>query len=229
MVHLAYTVSNFTLPAKCDDPCRAAAAACPALRHLQGKVWSVLVLVIHVFCAVVFCGVLCCPVQVQAKAASSGPPRSHLAHLLVQALSSRQGSAARLQGLASLADALELNPEERSRLGLSSAASVGGLQGPLCSGEYGGVPGSAGAAAAAEHGYGYGAAADLTPPRDGGGAAGARGRRSVLGRVVGVLFGGGRREEGEHGEFGCCCDVTSYASHKICQQAVIFFGVLSCM
>jgi hypothetical protein len=143
--------------------------------------------------------------QVQADAAAAGPPRSQLAHLFVNALSARQGSAARLQGLSALADALYLNPEDRARLGLnpatsSSAAAADGLRG-AGSGDYSMAAG-AGAAAAAEAGYGYGAAADITPPRDAG-VAGGRGRRGVLGRVVGVLFGGGRRD-GDQGEGGFC-------------------------
>jgi hypothetical protein len=137
--------------------------------------------------------------QVQADAAAARPPRSQLAHLLVDALKARQGSAARVQGLSALADALDLNPDDRAQLGLnpamsSTAAAADGLRG-AGSGDTGMAAG-AGAAAAAEAGYGYGAAADITPPRDAGGAGG-RGRRSVLGRVVGVLFGGGRRDGGQ--------------------------------
>jgi hypothetical protein len=154
----------------------------------------------------------CCvnaePLQVQAESAAAGPPRRQLAQLLVDALSARQGSAARTQGLAALADALDLNPDDRARLGLNPAAAgtAAGSTAAAGLGDYGAsttsssMAAGAGAAAAAEHGYGYGAAADITPPRDAVGGGGGRGRRGVLGRVVGALFGGGR--EGQQGERG---------------------------
>lgn len=165
------------------------------------------------------------PPQAHAEAAAAGgPPSSQLAALLVDALTARQGSAGRQQGLSALADALGLNPEDRARLGLNPAAAAAlsgagdGLQGAgYGSGvgeEYNGSLGT-GAAAAAQHGYGYGAAADITPPRDGGGGGGGgRGRRSVLGRVVGALFGGGRRD-GQQGELRLCWGETAGAERLV--------------
>eukprot|EP00775_Hariotina_reticulata_P002541 gene2541-2843_t len=121
-----------------------------------------------------------------------------LADLLVTALTARQGSTARSQGLAQLADTLGLNPDDRIRLGIT------GISG-----------------AAAAHGMGtdagqqqqqYGSGSDVYSPRQGGLATAAavasrqvttprsadaarssdpRGRRSVLGRLARVLFGGG--------------------------------------
>lgn len=109
-------------------------------------------------------------------------PKAEVTGLLVSALQHRHGSAARSQGLAALADMLGMASEHRTKLGLSSSTAT-----------------------TADHGHDAAATADLVVPRAAGtatvngdreagrypGSVDRKQRRSVLGRVVGVLFGGG--------------------------------------
>lgn len=129
--------------------------------------------------------------------------KADVAQLLITALSSRQGSGMRLQALGQLADAVGLEPNERTKLGIGAAGHGSGAAGEAAGaaglGVLGdGAPGAAGAADT--DGYGGGAGGGgASSGRGGNGAVGrGGGRRSVLGRVVGALFGrGGGGSTGE--------------------------------
>jgi hypothetical protein len=156
--------------------------------------------------------------------------KAELRQQLLSALTTKPGSAARAAGLTVLADTLGLTAEDRASLGLtgahsssSSSTAAAGVRSTYGSssaagGESAGfgllgegqspVTAAGGGAAAGAYGQGGG----VTTPRGDGGRAAAGGRRSVLGRVVGVLFGrgAGDKSAGELAFSGdvcwdCCC------------------------
>jgi hypothetical protein len=138
--------------------------------------------------------------QVQATTVT----KAELRQQLLSALTTKPGSAARAAGLIVLADSLGLTAQDRASLGLTGAhsssntAAAGSPFGSSAAagGESAGFgllgEGQSPAAAAGGAAGAYGQGGGMTTPRaDGGRAVAAAGRRSVLGRVVGVLFGRG--------------------------------------
>jgi hypothetical protein len=159
--------------------------------------------------------------QVQATTVT----KAELRQQLLSALTTKPGSAARAAGLTVLADTLGLTAEDRASLGLTgahssssstAAAGVGSTYGSSAAagGESAGFgllgegqsPAAAAAGGAAAGAYGQGGGVTTTRA-DGGRAAAAGGRRSVLGRVVGVLFGrgAGDKSAGELAFSGAVC------------------------
>lgn len=163
--------------------------------------------------------------------------KAELRQQVLAALTTKPGSAERRAGLTVVADTLGLSTEDRASLGLtasssSSAAASGASYGrsPAAGGESAGFgllgegQSPAAAAAGAAGPYGHGGSGTGATPRADAGSRAAGGRRSVLGRVVGVLFGRGGGGDKPAGARAVTllqgCSRRDHASVEACRHVV---------